>query len=79
VTATAAADIREAALMRPSACTHSCDNEQRLIDLEFTTTTPGSVTLMLPTNPALAPPGWYLITVVDQQGIPSHGQWLHLS
>ncbi|MFQ6324739.1 galactose oxidase-like domain-containing protein [Nocardia sp. CWNU-33] len=79
VAATTTADIREAALMRPSACTHSCDNEQRLVDLEFTTTAPGSVTFTLPTNPALAPPGWYLLSVVDQQGIPSSGQWLHLS
>ncbi|MEV6135924.1 galactose oxidase-like domain-containing protein [Nocardia sp. NPDC051990] len=26
---------------------------------------------------ALAPPGWYLVFVVNEQGAPSTGQWLH--
>lgn len=78
ITATSAAPLREVHLVRPNACTHSCDNEQRLIDLEFTTTAPGSVTVTLPTNPALAPPGWYLVFAVDTRGVPSVGHWLRL-
>ncbi|MFI6368741.1 hypothetical protein ACIBG0_39170 [Nocardia sp. NPDC050630] len=30
----------------------------------------------MPSNPALAPSGWY---PVNDQGVPSTGQWLHLS
>lgn len=78
VTATIDTPVREASLMHPSACTHSCDNEQRLIDLEFSTPTAGSLALTMPTNPALAPPGWYLVLVVDENGVPSPGQWLRL-
>ncbi|WP_378736990.1 galactose oxidase-like domain-containing protein [Nocardia brasiliensis] len=78
ITATSAAPLREVNLVRPNACTHSCDNEQRLIDLEFTTTAPDSVTVTLPTNAALAPPGWYLVFAVDTRGVPSVGRWLRL-
>ncbi|MEV6097628.1 galactose oxidase-like domain-containing protein [Nocardia sp. NPDC051981] len=30
-------------------------------------------------EPGPAPPGWYLVVVVDTDGIPSTGQWLHLN
>ena len=66
-------------LVRPSACTHSCDNEQRLVDVAFTAGAGRSVTLQLPTNANLAPPGWYMVFAVDHHGVPSVGKWLHLS
>ncbi|WP_067813729.1 galactose oxidase-like domain-containing protein [Nocardia inohanensis] len=78
LTAVTDGPIREASLFHPGACTHSCDNEQRLIDLEYTSGTPDSLTLTMPDNPALAPPGWYLVFVVGNDGVPSIGQWLHL-
>jgi hypothetical protein len=64
--------------MRPSACTHSCDNEQRLVDVAFTGGAGNSITLQMPDNPNLAPPGWYLVFAVDHHGVPSIGQWLKL-
>ncbi|MEE2031886.1 galactose oxidase-like domain-containing protein [Rhodococcus chondri] len=66
-------------LVRPSACTHSCDTEQRLVDVAFTAGAGGAVTLHLPTNANLAPPGWYMVFAVDEHKVPSIGQWLHLS
>ncbi|MFI9406341.1 galactose oxidase-like domain-containing protein [Nocardia sp. NPDC052316] len=78
ITATSAAALREINLVRPCACTHSCDNEQRLVDLEFTSAAPDSLTITMPDNPALAPPGWYLIFAVDPRGVPSLGRWLRL-
>jgi hypothetical protein len=79
LTATTTGTLREASLMHPTSCTHSCDNNQRLVDLPFSVTGPGTVALTLPSNPALAPPGWYLVVVVDTRGVPSPGQWVHLS
>ena len=35
VTATVSPPVHEITMMRPSACTHSCDNEQRLLDVSF--------------------------------------------
>jgi hypothetical protein len=71
--------IRWMSLMRPGAGTHSTDNEQRLVDLAFATGEDDEVTVELPTNAALAPPGWYLVFAVDEAGVPADGAWLHLS
>lgn len=79
LTAVTDTPIREASLFHPGACTHSCDNEQRLIDLEFTTPAANSLSITMPGNPALAPPGWYLLFVVDGNGVPSTGQWVRLN
>jgi hypothetical protein len=70
--------VQHVSLMRPSACTHSCDNEQRLIDVAFIAGAGRSITIQMPDNPNLAPPGWYLMFAVDHQGVPSIGQWLKL-
>jgi hypothetical protein len=29
-------------------------------------------------RPNLAPPGWYLLFIVDEHGVPSVGEWIHL-
>ncbi|GAB0103191.1 hypothetical protein JMUB6875_21630 [Nocardia sp. JMUB6875] len=79
LTLTTTAAVREVSLMHPTSCTHSCDNNQRLIDLPITPAAPGTLTVAMPSNPALAPPGWYLLVVVDANGIPSTGRWLRLN
>ena len=70
--------LRDVSLVRPGATTHSCDNEQRLMDVPFTVNPDGSLRLDLPTSANLAPPGWYLLFGTDQAGVPSTGSWLHL-
>lgn len=79
LTATATGDLREASLLHPTSTTHSSDNDQRLIDLPFTVDPGGTLTLTMPSNPALAPPGWYLVVVVDTAGVPSIGRWIRLT
>jgi Domain of unknown function (DUF1929) len=66
-------------LLRPGATTHSCDTEQRLVDLPLQVTDPDTVTLELPASAALPPPGWYQLVIVDSTGVPSKGVWTHLS
>jgi hypothetical protein len=73
-----AASIASAALMRPVATTHSSDLEQRLVDLPLTVTGADTLALTLPASPNLAPPGWYLFTVLDAAGTPSPAAWVHL-
>jgi hypothetical protein len=70
--------LREINLVRPGVTTHSSDNEQRLLDVPFRVTAADTVELDLPAEPALAPPGWYMIFAVDHDGVPSNASWLRL-
>jgi hypothetical protein len=71
--------IASACLIRPGATTHSTDNEQRLVDLPLVDGGGDRVTLQLPAAATLAPPGWYLLFVVDTDGVPSEASWVHLT
>ncbi|WP_329185922.1 kelch motif-containing protein [Streptomyces sp. NBC_01428] len=69
--------VTKARLMRPSAVTHTTDVEQRSIELGLTKTT-NSVTVEVPKDPALVPPGWYMLFVTDAQGTPSEAKWVRV-
>lgn len=57
--------IARAMLTRPGSCTHSFDQEQRFIELSRS----GS-TITPPANSKIAPPGYYLLWLVDTTGVP---------
>jgi hypothetical protein len=65
-----AASIRKVALLRLGAVTHSVDMDQRYVPLAFTV---GASTLTTtgPANANIAPPGPYMLVVVDAAGVPS--------
>ncbi|UNO41857.1 kelch motif-containing protein [Streptomyces sp. MST-110588] len=63
-------------LIRPSSFTHVTNIEQRSIALGFTTSKNGRVTITLPKDPSLVPPGWYMVNAVDDRGTPSEAVWL---
>jgi hypothetical protein len=75
---TQAAPITSAALVAPMAVTHSTDNNQRLVSLGVVTTANG-VSVTVPDEPNLAPPGWYMLFLVDANGVPSTASWVHLT
>ena len=64
------ASIRKVALIRLGAVTHSDNMEQRYIPLSFTASAT-SVTATTPSNANLAPPGVYMLFIVDANGVPS--------
>jgi hypothetical protein len=74
-----AANILWAELIRGGVTTHAFDNSQRLVDLPIAARAPGSLTVNAPAEPAIAPPGWYMLVLVDQSHIPSTAAWIHLS
>ena len=55
------------------------DNSQRLVDLPISSRNPNRIQVRTPAGPALAPPGWYMLFLVDQAGVPSVGSWIHLT
>jgi len=73
-----AAAIKGASLIRNGTTTHSFDSEQRLVDLEITSRAAGNLGLTIPANPNLAPPGWYMLFLVDEAGVPSVASWIQL-
>ncbi|MGF1430124.1 galactose oxidase-like domain-containing protein [Kitasatospora sp. LaBMicrA B282] len=73
------AGIATARLMRPSSVTHATDVEQRSVALTITGRTAGAVTLGLPGNPDLLPPGWYQLFVTDTEGTPSVARWVQVT
>jgi hypothetical protein len=78
ITTAEAGDIKWASLVRQGVTTHSFDTSQRLVDLEITSRGAATVKAKVPDNPNLAPPGWYMLFIVNQQGVPSMAAWLSL-
>ncbi|HJV89769.1 MAG TPA: galactose oxidase-like domain-containing protein [Holophagaceae bacterium] len=70
-----ASKIKWISLVKPMATTHSYDSEQRLIDLPFRRHACHLHTAM-PENPNLVPPGYYMLFVVSDQGVPSIAKWV---
>jgi hypothetical protein len=64
------ASIQKVALIRLGSVTHSNNMEQRYIPLSFT---PGatSLTATAPANANIAPPGLYMLFIIDANGVPS--------
>ncbi|HET9324831.1 MAG TPA: Ig-like domain-containing protein, partial [Gaiellaceae bacterium] len=64
------AAISKVALVRLGAVTHSNNMEQRYIPLSFTAGAT-SITATAPANANVAPPGFYMLFIIDANGVPS--------
>jgi hypothetical protein len=73
-----ASDITKVSLVKVSATTHHYNTDQRLIWLQIQGKTSSSVTVKAPINNKLAPPGYYLIHVLNSAGVPSVGKFIKL-
>jgi hypothetical protein len=71
--ATTNGNIASVVLIRESAATHAFDMSQRLIGLNFAVKN-GTMGIAAPPNSNIAPPGPYLLFVVNTNGVPSIGQ-----
>jgi galactose oxidase len=56
--------------IKTGSVTHSVNFEQRFMQLSFTPAA-GGVSVRAPSSPHLAPPGNYLLFVIDGRGVPS--------
>jgi hypothetical protein len=66
-----AASISRVSLVKLGATTHHYDANIRLIWLQITGTTSNSVTVSAPLNANLAPPGYYMIHLLNASLVPS--------
>ncbi|MGH2917073.1 MAG: galactose oxidase-like domain-containing protein [Solirubrobacteraceae bacterium] len=69
----------QATLVAPSAVTHSFDMNQRVVPLRIASrVSGGGLNARAPANGAIAPPGWYMLFVVDADGTPSIARWVRV-
>lgn len=78
ITTAQASSIASVALVRPGATTHADNMDQRYVNLKFTPGA-GTLTATSPANANLAPPGYYMLVIVNHNGIPSVMPFLDLS
>jgi hypothetical protein len=72
-----AARIATVVLMAPGAVTHAFDENQRRVPLTFEASA-GLLTVHEPVDGNLAPPGPYMLFLVDSNGVPSMASWVRL-
>jgi hypothetical protein len=65
-----AAAIASVSFIRTGSVTHAFNQDQRFLPLTFQPTT-GGLTVQTPANGNLAPPGHYLLFIVNTTGVPS--------
>jgi len=65
-------------LIRPGSVTHNFDQNQRFLSLPFTVNA-DSLLVTAPANSNLAPPGDYMLFVVNRVGVPSHAVFVRLT
>ena len=73
-----AASIASAVLVRNGTVTHSFGMDQRMVGMSFTAGS-GSLTVTAPPNANIAPPGYYMLFILNNNGVPSVASSILLS
>jgi hypothetical protein len=77
--ASSSPDLSRAVLVAPSAPTHATDMQQRHVELQITRTVDGKgVNVKAPPSPGVAPPGYYMLFLLNRDGVPSVARWVKL-
>ncbi len=71
------ASIASVALIRTGAVTHFFDQNERFLPLSFTQAA-GGLTVTAPVDANLAPPGFYMLFIVNNAGVPSVAPFVQL-
>jgi chitodextrinase len=77
VETTDGAAITSVSLMGLGAVTHQFDANQRYVPLSFSVTT-GGLNVTAPASATIAPPGYYMIFLVNSAGAPSIARFVHI-
>ena len=72
-----AASISSVSLIRTAAVTHFFDESARRVSLPFTVSN-GVLNVQAPASGGDAPPGNYMLFIVNSNGVPSVASWVHL-
>lgn len=72
-------DINSVVLLRPMSVTHQTDAGQRYIKMEISGIIASNITAQAPANGNIAPPGDYMLFIVDSSGIPSVARFVRIA
>jgi hypothetical protein len=74
-----AADIGKVTLVALSSTTHEFNQNQRFVPLAFAPTPDGAgLAVTVPSNPNVAPAGYYMLFIVNSTGVPSVARMLRI-
>jgi len=73
-----AANIAQVVIIKNGAITHAFDMDQRLVGLTFTAGS-GVLTVTGPPNGNIAPPGYYMLFLINSAGVPSIAKFVQVS
>lgn len=68
--------VTRAVVLAPSTATHSIDTSQRHLELAITGRSGGELRLQAPPSARDAVPGFYMLFLLDADGVPSEAQWV---
>jgi hypothetical protein len=72
-----AAAVSKVSLIAIGSTTHAFDMNQRFMWLDFTQTT-GGITVTAPSSINIAPPGYYMLFILNANSVPSKGKLIRL-
>lgn len=72
-----AAEISSVVLVRPGAPTHAFDMDQRLVGLSYSLDG-GALSVVAPPNGNIAPPGYYMLFILNSAGVPSNATFVQV-
>ena len=72
-----AANITSAVLVRNGTVTHAFGMDQRMVGMSFTAGS-GSLTVTAPPNGNIAPPGYYMLFLLNSSGVPSVAKFVQV-
>ncbi len=76
---TTSPNIDKAVLMAPGATTHGFDANQRYVDLKVLDTFDGQgLDVAAPPSSRVAPPGYYMLFLINEDGVPSVADWVRI-
>jgi hypothetical protein len=70
--------IQRVAILRAASVTHSFSSDQRYVGLEFSAPSGTQLRVTGPPDHNIAPPGPYLLFVINNKGLPSQGRFVQL-
>ncbi|GAA3368581.1 hypothetical protein GCM10020367_07530 [Streptomyces sannanensis] len=68
--------VKRAVLLAPTTATHSVNTSQRHVELRIRSRSGNTIELQAPPTAASAPPGYYMLFLLDEEGIPSIAKWV---